>query len=424
MRNIYLLAIILFFVAGCGGGGDGGSGDPDPTNENTSTGVITEANLTPLVESFYTAFFGMQELQIYTTFNYMFEFVSSAPSEESTQACLESGTFTQTLDGTGNLTNASFDNCGSPISSPINGSYSHDLIEINSQFGPGDTLFPTDITKWHAQFDFSSLTRVDTATGSNISADGIFEFDYEDVPIGNFIGWRMTVTTDNLSYSNSTGSVFMRDLLIDYTYIESTDRLSTNISGYIAHKNVGPIAVDASLLRIEGFQSDTPRLIGQIVLTSTYSKLTITFTDFDDYTFELDGDGDGVIDIVGDSNEPPGSNSSFEGIWSSVQESGNGGLDGTFEFLGNEIYIVDNADIDFIAGTFNDTSNDMQSRLDVVITGSIAPEYIGLTMLCSYELDGSGLTMRIGCNEPGVTTYPTELIPGPDIIIWGLTFTG
>jgi uncharacterized protein (TIGR03067 family) len=105
---------------------------------------------------------------------------------------------------------------------------------------------------------------------------------------------------------------------------------------------------------------------------------------------------------------PPPSTSSLEGVWTGYEIGGSSGW--TVTVQGNQITgnSVDYGEL--YEGPFTVNTNATPNQIDIVVTQSDFPQYVGATILGIYQITGNTLTFA--GNEPGVPVRPTTFSPG------------
>lgn len=112
-----------------------------------------------------------------------------------------------------------------------------------------------------------------------------------------------------------------------------------------------------------------------------------------------------------------GDGPSLAGVWTGTELGGRheewtftfDATDASAESDGTEIYTA----------TYVAFPDDDPKRMELTITESAYPPFVGLTALAIYQFDGATLT--IASNEPGVADTPTGFDPGGGTRVWELT---
>ncbi len=115
----------------------------------------------------------------------------------------------------------------------------------------------------------------------------------------------------------------------------------------------------------------------------------------------------------GDDNGGP----SLAGDWTGTEVGGDGG-EWTFVFdapaasaasAGTEVY----------EGTYIAHPDENPMRLELTVTESVFPPFVGETALLIYRFDGDSLILA--SNEPGIAETPTGFTPGGGTRVWELS---
>jgi hypothetical protein len=225
----------------------------------------------------------------------------------------------------------------------------------------------------------------------------------------------------DLSYSNSLGTVLMRDVAIDYTHDDLNDSLHADLSGTI-ESSVGPITIDnASLIHIANASTSTPDVSGFITVRSQFSTLSITMLDMFLFNLSLDTDNDGVFDFVWQYSPVPAQvPNTIQGDWNVYVGGNPSPTNAMMIFNGVNVSYQDDSGEAF-GGTFADTSTATINRLQITLTRTRNSAQIGLVGNCIYQFDTSGFGLTLACNDPGAAGYPADFTAGAGVEVFDLS---
>ena len=420
MNKIFVVCALVFTLTACSSGGGGGN---PPTGQNPNPVLWTTGDAERVAVSLANAFIGLQEAQVYPMVLIIGDMVSNNPTTTNPHVCLNSGSYILDFvdtDGSGNISSGessdiAFTNCNGSSSTPVNGSIHQELYNFDADF-TDSSIIATTIRRWNASYTFTNLNRFSLVTQEQLGFSGEVIFDYQ---VTN-AGWTQDTDTVDLMFSNSFGSVFMRDLSIDYVYDQATDTLTANLSGSIQDAS-GIVTVAAgSNIVISNYSSNTPTVSGSIEASNGISTVYIAFQDLMLFDLSLDANNDGVIDATWQySFVQPNVPFTLEGVWDVYQGGVPSINNETVEFFGNQIFADDDSGALF-SGTFVDTSDASTNRLQITVTYDLNPAYIGLVSNCIYQYDGTGLGLTLACREPGTVGYPANFMPAVGVAIFNL----
>ena len=415
------LAMVLstFLFSACGGGSNEDPAPPDPV---TKSGLMTKTDAERVAAAIMNGYIGMLDAQTYPMVLVIGDLISSSSTTSNPHDCLTSGTYTLDFvdsDGSGAISagessDVSFDNCYGATSAPVNGSIHQDLINFDADFSDA-SIIATNIRRWNAHYNYNNFSRNDISSSELTRFNGDFTFDYQIQNAQNFTGWTLDTGTKDLRYTNSLGSVLLKDLAIAYTYDEGMDTLTAIFSGSIEDA-LGPVTIEGDITTT-GYSTTTPSMSGTLEVTSQLSFLLISISDNFTFDLSLDSEDDGAYDFTWQYTPAP-QTTAFEGIWD-VYGGNPGPNNEVVEFSGNAISYRDDS-MEYFSGTFVDTSDLSANRMQITVASSTNTSSVGKTGNCIYQFSMSGGALTLACNDPGISGYPQDFTPATGVLILDL----
>lgn len=300
LKNHLLFMVMVAALFACGGGGGSGTSTTGTTPPATSA-IQNRADAERISAAAIDAFNNLNYLVAYSTTGVVSEMLpppnSSAPPLGMARACFNGGTYDAVLfdaNGDGKISpgesgDVTFHGCVSPVSNPSNGAIHQHLINFDADFPP-DSIFPTVIRRWDAEYTYTNYTRVDSATNANYSIDGYFAFT-SAIRTTGAPGADFSVHAKNLQITSMFGISDIVDL--SYTMAEDSGANVSTIlfTGSYRDAIAGSVNVTSSALTLNGIPPST-QITGTITLTSGLSILTVVFTATTvDFTLDTNGNG-------------------------------------------------------------------------------------------------------------------------------------
>lgn len=121
--------------------------------------------------------------------------------------------------------------------------------------------------------------------------------------------------------------------------------------------------------------------------------------------------------LLGTASCGNGDGPSLPGVWTGI-EVGGAPQEWTFTFDATAASAASEA-TEVYAATYVAFPDEDPKRMEITITESAYPPFVGLTALVIYKFDGATLTLA--SNEPGVADTPTGFDPGGGTRVWELT---
>lgn len=104
------------------------------------------------------------------------------------------------------------------------------------------------------------------------------------------------------------------------------------------------------------------------------------------------------------------------GVWLGT-ELGGTGEEWTFTFDVTDASVTSDG-TELYEATYITFPDENPKRIDITITDSSFPPFVGLIARAIYEFDGD--TLILASNEPGVVDTPTVFVPGGGTRVWEL----
>lgn len=193
----------------------------------------------------------------------------------------------------GDISTLAFENCTGELDGTVHGILRQELIELNGAFDP--IGFPTQAFVWKANYTFTdfSLQR----TGLKKAAHGRLEVDFNFSPgttslTANVVASQLKLTEGQRSY---TYTGFATTITIDRA--QATQSLAIN--GTVTDSALGTYNVATPQVIVAPLSSDTENvnfIQGKVIVTGKKSTLTGNFLDDGSVVWEIDSNGDGLVD--------------------------------------------------------------------------------------------------------------------------------
>lgn len=219
---------------------------------------------------------------------------------EGAHACLAGGSWTLErvdVDGDGRVSagdnsTVTFENCTGVLDGTVNGSLRQELTALEAVYDAEG--FPTDISIWQANYVFTNFSY--RRDGLFKSADGILGVDVRDDPsaltfTARFTAPALQVTEGQRSF---TFAAFEAKTVVD----DAQATISMEISGEITDSTQGSYTVQTPQAVVTPTaNTESPTFVqGKIILSGASSTLTANFLDDGSVLWEIDRDGDGIVD--------------------------------------------------------------------------------------------------------------------------------
>lgn len=227
----------------------------------------------------------------------------AAPSRASTTTtydCATGGAWTYErvdADGDGRLsagdiTTLTFENCSGELDGTVNGSLRQQLTQFDALFDVDG--MPFDIFVWEATYTFTNFSY--QREGLSNSANGTFIVDLNDDQTtgkltARFSAPQLDVTQGQRSYRFSN--------LESKTVIDGVQAThSAEINGTVTDSVLGTYEIETAQAVIVPSTDNAAAnfLQGKIVIRGEDSTLTATFLDDGSIVWEVDNNGDGIVD--------------------------------------------------------------------------------------------------------------------------------
>jgi len=417
MKHLISVITISLILTGCGGTG---SGDSNPVTPSNKTGVMLKSDAERIAAALLNGYNGMLDAQTYPMAQIIGDLSSNSTSNP--YDCLSSGTYDLQLNDTdnngtisaGESSDVTFDNCYGSASAPVNGKIHQDLLNLDAVFS-GSTIIAADINRWNAHYTYTDFNRIDLVSQELYRFNGEYTFDYQ---IQN-LGWTLNADTKDLRYTNSQGSVLLKDVSIDSTYDQATDTLTTTlgVGGSIADP-LGSITVKYGKITVTNFSTDTPSVTGNLEVSTPSSYLTMAITDDPNsppVNLYLDTDNDGFVDYIWQYDPAKAQTATLEGSWSVYQNGAPAPNHERVEFTSSTVSYLNDLTENF-SGSYVDTSDVSMNSLQITVTSASDPNKVGQTVNCIYQFSVSGSALNLACNDPGVSGYPQDFIPASGVL--------
>lgn len=422
-NKVFVIILSTFLFSACNSGGNDNQ-DPASTDPTTDRGLMKKTDAERVAAAIVNGYSGMLDAQSYPMALIIGDLVSSNPTTTNPRTCLVSGTYNLDFtdsDGSGNISagessDVSFNNCYGATSAPVSGAIHQDLINFDADFSDS-SIIATTVRRWNAHYVYNKFSRNDISTAELTRFNGEFTFDYQVQNTQNFTGWTLDTSSKDLRYTNSLGSVFLKDLAIAYTYDEGKDTLTAKFSGSIEDA-LGPVTIEGDITT-KDYSTVTPSTSGTLEVTSQISFLLISIYDNFSFDLSLDSDNDGAYDFSWQYTPAAAQTMTFEGIWDVYHSASPGPDNEVVEFSGDTISYR-NDFMELFSGTFTDTSDQTMNRMQITLTNSSNPFNVGKTGNCIYQFSAGGSALTLACNDPGVSGYPPSFLPATGVSILDL----
>lgn len=416
-----IIALSILILTACNGESSNNQ-DPAGTNPTTKSGVITKTDADRVAAAIMNGYTGMLDAQSYPMILILGDLVSTSDTTSNTRNCLTSGTYTLDFtdtDGSGNISagessDISFADCYGSASVPANGKIHQDLLNFDADFS-SSSIMATTVRRWNAHYVYNNFNRRDIYSAELTRFDGEFTFDYQEQNTQTLTGWTLDTSSKDLRYTNDLGSVFLKDLAINYQYDKVKDVLTATFSGSIEDA-LGPVTIEGDITTTD-YSTSTPSMSGTLFVTSQISFLMVSVNDNFTFDLSLDSDNDGVYDFIWQYTPVPPLTTPLEGVWNLYLNGSPAPNNEVIEFSSDGITYRNDLEI-YFSGTFVDTSDQTMNRLQFTVTSSINLNDVGKTGNCIYELSAGGTSLTLACNNPGVSGYPQDFTPvtGVDVL--------
>lgn len=192
----------------------------------------------------------------------------------------------------GDITTLTFENCSGELDGTVNGSLRQQLTQFDALFGVDG--IPTDVFVWEATYTFTNFNY--QREGFSHSANGTFIVDLDDDQTAGkltarFLAPQLEVTQGQRSYLFSD---LESKTIIDH--VQATH--SAQINGTVTDSVLGTYEIETVQAIIVPFTDNAGAnfLQGKMLIRGENSTLTATFLDDGSIEWEVDNNGDGIVD--------------------------------------------------------------------------------------------------------------------------------